>query len=346
MTEDNLKRKLDSEAEAEAKKPKIDSEPIAQADSPKKSESAEPKNGSNKETETETPKTEEQPEKAKEESKSASESAEAESRLETTTKKEDEGKAEETTPETSGESTLTKEVPTPKDSTPVFGSKSSFRDAFKKSTNATDIFSSSSSSKEASEKSFGSTTGLSFGSRSKFGNAFKQTLLKPSFLDTPEPKTDKDDDVDDSRPKLSQQYKQVDLEEKKVTTGEENEESVFSAKVKLFELDLANIDAGWKERGVGPLHLNKSLLDPNEVRLVMRSQGLLRVVLNYKITTKTELLKGLEASLSPGKFLRLNSVSEGKVVQYLLKFGNETLRDGLVSKVTELQKGFAEDDKK
>lgn len=86
------------------------------------------------------------------------------------------------------------------------------------------------------------------------------------------------------------------------------------------------------------MHLNQSKADPNQVRLVMRSQGLLRVVLNYKISADTEILKGLEASLTPEKFLRLNSVnSEGSPIQYLLKFGSGNLRDELIDKIGSLK---------
>lgn len=306
MTKETLKRKLDSPPVKEVKKskPEADSASSTEKKAEKSPKSA--KNGGDKDKKAADS------EDGKDEKSKDSEQSEE--------KAEDEKKED-----------------TPKDSKPVFGSKSSFGSAFKKSTKKPDIFASST---ESSATPFGSGS-LLFGSKANFGNAFQQTLLKPSFLDSPEPTTEKDDVTDTSKPKTSQQYKQVDLEEKTVTTGEENEESVYSATVKVFELDLSNIKEGWKERGVGPLHLNQSKLDAKEVRIVMRSQGLLRVVLNYKITPETELIKGLEASLSPGKFLRLNSVVNGTVVQYLLKFGSETVRDGLVTKVNELQKNIA-----
>lgn len=341
MTEETLKRKLDTEPEAEVKKTKtdVDAETPVNEEKSNANASAETKADSNESIKSTDQKEEAEKEKPEEDKENDEEKNEDNGNDKEDADK-DEKKTDSPAPKESEKVTLTEGEATPKDSTPVFGSKSSFGNAFKKSAEKPDIFASSSNDSTATP--FGST-GLLFGSKSKFGNAFQQTLLKPSFLDSPEPKEASEDSVDDSKPKLSQQYKQVDLEEKKVTTGEENEESVFSATVKVFELDLSNIKEGWKERGVGPLHLNRSLLDPKEVRIVMRSQGLLRVVLNYKITPETELLKGLEASLSPGKFLRLNSVTDGRVVQYLIKFGNETIREGLVSKVTELQKHIAKD---
>lgn len=189
---------------------------------------------------------------------------------------------------------------------------------------------------KAATSSFGSFGG-SFGSKSKFGNALQKATQKKSFLDEPS--------QEETTPENSQtqQYQQVDLAETQVRTGEENEQSVFSTTAKLFELDLSNITQGWKERGLGPLHLNKSLDTPPQVRLVMRSHGLLRVVLNYKILASTVLLKGLDASLSPGKFLRMNSVLGGKPVQYMLKFSNQGIRDELYDEVEALKKELAKD---
>lgn len=226
---------------------------------------------------------------------------------------------------------------------PIFGAASKFGNAFEKLSKQPSIFDKTPSTEpETKQKpaAFGSGSFGTFGSNSKFGNAFQKALEKPSFLDDPE-KSSTPEAKEENKPKSSQQYKQVDLEAKEVKTGEEDEESVFTATCKIFELDLANIKLGWKERGLGPLHLNQSKLDPKKVRIVMRSQGLLRVVLNYKITPETELIKGLEASMSPGKFLRVNVAQEGKVAQYLIKFANEEVRNELTDRVDELKKEIA-----
>ncbi|RLV95698.1 Ran-specific GTPase-activating protein 2 [Spathaspora sp. JA1] len=192
---------------------------------------------------------------------------------------------------------------------------------------------------------------IQFGSNSKFGNAFQQSLTKKSFLDS---ESDKENNKDAAESTASAaaavptsgaaatspppQFKQVDLAPIHQSTGEEDEISHFNSMAKIFELDLTTIDEGWKERGVGPLHLNQSRQDQTQIRLVMRSQGLLRVVLNYKINKDTTILQGLEASLSPGKYLRLNSVNtEGKPIQYLLKFSSELLRDELIEKIESLK---------
>lgn len=193
--------------------------------------------------------------------------------------------------------------------------------------------------------SFGSCT---FGGNTKFNNAFQNSLKKKSFLDDKANKDDKNGETPDTENNgkentpTTQQYKQVDLTPVgEIKTGEENEKSHFTSIAKIFELNLTKISDGWKERGLGRLHLNQSLDDPQKVRLVMRSQGLLRVVLNMKVTSNTKLIKGLEASLSPGKFVRWNSINDqGVPVQYLLKFANQTIRDELVEKVENLKETF------
>lgn len=175
-----------------------------------------------------------------------------------------------------------------------------------------------------------------FGSNSKFGNAFKQSLKKKSFLDEPEDSNAPATEALDAAAATERDpvaYKQVDLEVKEIKTGEEDERLLFSATAKLFELDLTQIQLGWKERGVGQLHLNQAVTDALQRRLVMRLQGLLRVILNMKLAADTHVMKGLEASLSPGKYLRVALVREGKPVQYLMKFGSQGVRDELCEKI-------------
>lgn len=252
------------------------------------------------------------------------------------------------TPQTSFTSVREK---TPKDISPsesshVFGAVTSFgtNSAFENIKNKKNVFddlSSKTAKNDSSGESPNGATptasfGSAFGSNSKFNNAFLESLKKKSFLDEP---NDNQNNKEKSAGLNTQQYKQVDLNPVgEIKTGEEDEESKFSATAKIFELDLTKISEGWKERGIGPIHLNVSLKDSNQVRLVMRSQGLLKVILNMKIKPDTKLLKGLEASLSPGKFLRFNFINaEGNPNQYLLKFGSQSLRDELFDKVEDLQ---------
>ncbi|KAI5966212.1 uncharacterized protein KGF55_000521 [Candida pseudojiufengensis] len=253
----------------------------------------------------------------------------------------------------------------PVSSKPVFGATTSFGN-MNKNNNNTKEKENQDENINKSKSTTPSAGGFStFGSKSRFGNAFQESIKQKSFLDSPssssgtttnqdgtkEQGTHKDGENEDEEESgkstnkdalptstATQQFKQVDLNPIEQTTGEEEESSKFNCTAKLFELKLTSIDEGWKERGVGPLHLNQSNNFKNQIRLVMRSQGLLKVILNYKIQKDTEILKGLEASLNPGKYLRLNSLSDGKPIQYLLKFSNERIRDELINNIEELQR--------
>jgi Ran-binding protein 3 len=250
---------------------------------------------------------------------------------------------------TPSNSILSQNTTTPKDSEskqnspkPKFGSSISFSStAFENMKNKKNIFDTSSDEASKKPETFGS-----FGANSKFGDAFQKSLTKKSFLDSPESNENNINNHDykvGDKP-TPQQFKQVDLEPiKSVQTGEEDEISLYNTNAKLFELDFSNISEGWKERGAGPLHLNQSKQDKNQIRLVMRSNGLLRVILNYKITKETELLKGLEASLNPGKYLRLNSInSSGTPIQYMLKFASQSIRDSVVENAENVKNQIPE----
>lgn len=85
-----------------------------------------------------------------------------------------------------------------------------------------------------------------------------------------------------------------------VPTGEEEEDTVYQTRCKLYALD---DQGGWRERGVGNLKLNKHKAT-DATRLVMRSEGVLRVILN------ASLYVGMTC-LEDGKHVR-TTVFEGK----------------------------------
>ena len=106
-----------------------------------------------------------------------------------------------------------------------------------------------------------------------------------------------------------------------VETGEEEEETMFSCRAKLF-----HFEKEWKERGVGTIKLNVHYPikeDPEEIpeqraRLIMRTDGVHRVVLN------TPVFKGMrfgtpDGKEPTGKTLNLTGVENGKPALFLLK---------------------------
>ncbi|KAK6634216.1 hypothetical protein RUM44_004824 [Polyplax serrata] len=82
-------------------------------------------------------------------------------------------------------------------------------------------------------------------------------------------------------------------EEVLVTTGEEDEENILQINVKLFAFD----NGVWVERGRGILRLNDQKGDQHtSSRIVIRTLGNLRVVLNTKIWSKMSLNRASEKS--------------------------------------------------
>ena len=91
---------------------------------------------------------------------------------------------------------------------------------------------------------------------------------------------DGDGEDDDGVPAAPVEHRPVvTLEDKPVVTGEEAERTVYSAEGALFEF----VDGTWKERGKGELRVNVAKEEPCRARLVMRSKGNLRVLLNASL---------------------------------------------------------------
>lgn len=94
-------------------------------------------------------------------------------------------------------------------------------------------------------------------------------------------------------------------------TGEEDEESIHSIRAKLYTMAE---DQSWKERGTGTLRVNipKTSSEKRPARLVMRADGILRVILNVP------LFKGMKCELHE-KFVRIVALEDSKPVHYAIK---------------------------
>lgn len=85
-------------------------------------------------------------------------------------------------------------------------------------------------------------------------------------------------------------------EEEPVTTGEEEEDTLFSCMASLYEFESGQ----WKEKGKGTLKLNKHK-NKETIRFIMRQQGNLKLLLNAHVwngmkITKMEESKGISFS--------------------------------------------------
>lgn len=100
-------------------------------------------------------------------------------------------------------------------------------------------------------------------------------------------------------------------------TGEEDEESIHSIRAKLYTMAE---DQSWRERGTGTLRVNvpKKSSDKRPARLVMRADGVLRVILNVA------LFKGMKCELQE-KFVRIVAFEDAKPVHYAIKVRHHSL---------------------
>ncbi|NWU28197.1 RBP2 ligase, partial [Dyaphorophyia castanea] len=125
-----------------------------------------------------------------------------------------------------------------------------------------------------------STTGFSFSFKSALSpskSPAKQNQSRTSVG------TDEDSDVTQEEERDGQYFEPVvplpDLVE--VTSGEENEQVVFSHRAKLYRYDKeAN---QWKERGIGDIKILQNY-DNKQVRIVMRRDQVLKLCANHRIT--------------------------------------------------------------
>ncbi|MCO5573470.1 hypothetical protein L7F22_027241 [Adiantum nelumboides] len=110
---------------------------------------------------------------------------------------------------------------------------------------------------------------------------------------------------------------QLDKGQADLRTGEEDEFAVASVRAKLFTMAE---DQSWKERGTGTVRCNVPKVEGGMggARLVMRSEGVLRLILNIK------LFKGIKVNLEQDKFLRIVAFEDGKPAHFALRIGNAT----------------------
>ncbi|RCV18149.1 hypothetical protein SETIT_3G277300v2 [Setaria italica] len=107
-----------------------------------------------------------------------------------------------------------------------------------------------------------------------------------------------------------------------VETGEENEKAVFTADSALYEY----LDGGWKERGKGEVKLNVPVSGGERARLVMRTKGNYRLVLNASLYDDMSLKDMDKKGVT---FACMNSIGESQssLVTFALKFKDTATRE-------------------
>ncbi|KAG8452024.1 hypothetical protein GDO86_003996 [Hymenochirus boettgeri] len=120
-----------------------------------------------------------------------------------------------------------------------------------------------------------------------------------------------------------------------LVTGEEDEKTLYSQRVKLFRFDT---DIGqWKERGVGQIKILKNEVN-GKLRMLMRREQVLKVCTNHWITT-TMNLKPLTGSDRAWMWMA-NDFSDGdaKLEQLAVKFKTPEQAEDFKSKFDECQR--------
>ncbi|KZV96401.1 hypothetical protein EXIGLDRAFT_833644 [Exidia glandulosa HHB12029] len=110
--------------------------------------------------------------------------------------------------------------------------------------------------------------------------------------------------------------KKLNLTEQEVMTGEEEETTVHQTRAKLFVMEQSN---SWKERGTGMLKLNVRKSDRSAARIVMRAEGVYRVILNEP------LFSGMNFSVSETvRTVTFGGApqADGRITLYTLRFSN------------------------
>ncbi|ORX35906.1 hypothetical protein BD324DRAFT_629508 [Kockovaella imperatae] len=117
-----------------------------------------------------------------------------------------------------------------------------------------------------------------------------------------EPKASTFDDILKADAGTVTEEEKIRMSEQDVHTGEEDESPVHSVRAKLYVMQA---DGGWRERGVGTLKLNVRRSDGKGARLVMRAEGVLRLILNVS------LYVGMSC-LEDGKHVRTTVIEDGE----------------------------------
>ncbi|KAF9962033.1 hypothetical protein BGZ72_000100 [Mortierella alpina] len=110
-----------------------------------------------------------------------------------------------------------------------------------------------------------------------------------------------------------------------VQTGEEEEMNIYQTKGKLFA-DTEKTHS-WKERGKGTFKVNVGRRDAKVARLVMRTDGVLRLILNVAI------FPDMNVVITGDKYIRFIGIEDGKPIPFLLKVKDATVAEDVVRSI-------------
>ncbi|KAF9355914.1 hypothetical protein BGX34_010189 [Mortierella sp. NVP85] len=180
-----------------------------------------------------------------------------------------------------------------------------------------------------------------FGAKHSFGK--ESSFTSGSFIDheSSQEKTDfgsllsqdtgeHDDDPEhqgDDHNYASSQFYNADQIDGKFQTGEEDEVNIYQTKGKLY----ADVEKthSWKERGKGTFRINVNMKDTSRARLVMRTDGVLRLILNVAIFPE------MNAVITGEKYVRFVGIEDGTPIPFLLKVKDAQVANEVVDNIKQ-----------
>nr|CAG8494164.1 9219_t:CDS:2 [Entrophospora candida] len=175
-----------------------------------------------------------------------------------------------------------------------------------------------------------------FGSGTSFGFTATKPLGFASYASSSTQKVSDstDETTDDNSEKIENKYTtSITLKPQEVLTGEENEETVYSTRAKLYKMDK---DMKWCERGIGILKINIPLdtTTGSCPRLIMRTESTLVVILNLAI------FSDMMVHRKEDKFIQVGGFENGTPVNYLVKVGSEAVSMALYDSILDVIKNL------
>ncbi|KAI0630634.1 hypothetical protein C8Q77DRAFT_1134385 [Trametes polyzona] len=130
---------------------------------------------------------------------------------------------------------------------------------------------------------------------------------------------------DKNSDEASDEEKKLNLTEQEVHTGEEDEDTVYQVRGKLFTLSPQN---QWKEKGTGTLRLNVRREDGGGARLIMRKEAVYTVLLN------ATLFKGMKCFLAQDpRYIRFSVIEAAATTHYNLRVSNAKIAEELLEEI-------------
>ncbi|KAB5590837.1 Diacylglycerol O-acyltransferase 2B [Ceratobasidium theobromae] len=119
----------------------------------------------------------------------------------------------------------------------------------------------------------------------------------------------------------------LDIHQVQYNTGEEDDLTVFQTRAKLYTQDE---NFAYKERGTGLLKVNVRRKDGEGARIVMRAEGVLRLLLNMA------LYPGLICELGPDpKFVKVAEITSSERKLHAIKVGNAKIAQELYDHLSD-----------